>query len=215
MNPKNNSKETDKKFLKSQKNILDSFLREKEKMIFENNSYTQWFKEMILDNDLLGYFEKCLPEFSDYLFKRMIRDCIHYECKKDIQYLYIDYLAPISLDNVLFKERTENRTEKISKWGNYYSLNRIYYDYSNQKALNINTLPVVKREYDLEKKNNKFILGDGNHRFFFAKKNNIPTVMCLVHDSFIIRKAWVEKNLERIINEKEEDLKNKGATLII
>jgi len=81
--------------------------------------------------------------------------------------------------------------------------------------LNINTLPVVKREYDLEKKNNKFILGDGNHRFFFAKKNNIPTVMCLVHDSFIIRKTWVEKNLERIINEKEEDLKNKGATLII
>ncbi len=44
MNPNNDLKETDKKFLRSQKDLLDSFLRQKEKMIFENNSYTHWFK---------------------------------------------------------------------------------------------------------------------------------------------------------------------------
>ena len=100
MNPNNDLKETDKKFLKIQKDILESFLKKKEKMIFENNSYTHWFKEMIIDEDLLGYFENSLPELTDYLYERMIRDCIQYDCKQDIQYLYIDYIAPISPDDV-------------------------------------------------------------------------------------------------------------------
>lgn len=170
---------------------------------------------MIIDEDLLGYFENNLPEFTDYLYKHMIRDCIHYKCKQDIQHLYIDYLAPIPLDDVAYKERSELRTERISKWGNYHSLNRIYFDFNNLKPLTIATLPVVKREYDLERKNNKFTVGDGNHRFVFAKRNNLPTIMCLVHDSYMIKKPWVEKNIEKLKKEKEEHLKIREGTLIL
>jgi len=198
MNPNNDLKEINKKFLKSQKDILESFLKQKEKMIFENNSYTNWFKEMIIDKGLLGYFENTLPELTNYLYKRMIRDCIHYECKQDIQYLYVDYIAPISPDDVEFEEWKDLRKERLLKWANYHSLNKIYFDYNNKKILDITSLPVVDREYDLESEHNKFIIGDGNHRFGFAKRNNIPTVMCLVHDMYIIRKSWVKKNIEKL-----------------
>ncbi len=148
---------------------------------------------MIIDEDLLGYFENILPELTDYLYKREIRDCIHYDCKQDIQYLYVDYIAPISPDDVEFEEWKDLRKERILKWGNYHSLNKIYFDYNNDRILNKILLPVVKREYDLEREHNNYTLGDGNHRFGFAKRNNIPTVMCLVHDEYIIRKSWVEK----------------------
>ena len=215
MNLNNDDNELYHKIDIKAKELLESLLKEKRKLILDNNSFTNWFKEMIIDEDLLGYFENNLTELTNYLYKRMIRDCIHYECRKDIQYIYIDYLAPISPDDVEFKERTERRTEKISKWGSYHSLNRIYFDYDNQKALNITSLPVLKREYDLERKNNKFTLGDGNHRFFFAKKFNIPTVMCLVHDCYIIKKSWVERNIEKFKKEKEENLGKKGGTLIL
>lgn len=167
-------------------------------MIFENNSYTNWFKEMIIDKGLLGYFENTLPELTNYLYKQMIRDCIHYECKQDIQYLYVDYIAPISPDDVEFEEWKDLRKERLLKCANYHSLNKIYFDYNSNKVLDINTLPVVKREYDLESEHNKFIIGDENHRFGFAKRNNIPTIMCLVHDMYIIRKSWVEKNIEKL-----------------
>ena len=63
----------------------------------------------------------------------------------------------------------------------------------------------------MEREENKYIIGDGNHRFGFAKRNKIPTVMCLVHDIYIIRKTWVEKNIEKVKKEKEEDFKEEGA----
>jgi len=211
----NLNNDPDNKISEEAKKILESHLREKEKLIFENNNFTSWFKEMIIDEDLLEYFENSLPELTNYLYKRMIRDCIRYECKQDIQNLYIDYLAPISPDDVDYKERTERRTEQISKWGSYHSLNRIYFDYNNDKALDISRLPVVMRKYDLERKNKKFTLGDGNHRFFFTKKKSIPTVMCLVHDHYIIRKSWVDKNIGRLKKEKEEHLSRREGTLIL
>ena len=128
MNPNKDLKETDNKFLKSKKDILESILKQKEKMIFESNSYTHWFMEIIIDKDLLGYFENNLPELTNYLYKRMIRDCIQNECKQDIQYLYVDYIAPISTDDVEFEEWNDLRKERISKWANYHSLNKIYFD---------------------------------------------------------------------------------------
>ncbi len=184
LNPNNDLKEIDKKFLRSQKDIIDSFLRQKEKMIFENNSYAPWFKEMIIDKDLLGYFENNLPELTDYLYKRMIRDCIYYDCNQDIQYLYVDYIAPILPDDVEFEEWKDLCKERILKWGNYHSLNKIYFDYNNDRILNTTTLPVVKREYDLEREHNKYTLGDGNHRFGFAKRNNISSLMSQNPSSF-------------------------------
>lgn len=214
MNPNNDLKETDKKFLKSQKDILESFLNQKEKMIFENNSYTHWFREMIIDKDLLGYFENHLPELTGYLYKRKIRDCIQYDCKQDMQYLYVDYIAPISPNDIEFKEWKDLRKKRISKWGDYHSLNKFYFDYNNNRILDINYLPVVKREYDLEREHNKYTVGDGNHRFGFAKRNNIPTVMCLVHDMYIIRKSWVEKCIEKLEKEKEKDFEEEGTVIL-
>ena len=145
-NPNNDLKETDNKFLKSQKDI------------FENNSYTNLFKKIIIDKGLMGYFENILPELTNYLYKRMIRDCIHYECKQDIQYLYVDYIAPISPDDVEFEEWKDLRKELLLKWAHYHSLNKIYFDFNGNKVLYINTLPVVKREYDLESEHNKLLL---------------------------------------------------------
>ena len=76
------------------------------------------------------------------------------------------------------------------------------------------SLPVVEREYDLEREFNKYNIGDGNHRFGFAKRNNISTVMCLVHDKYIIRKSWVEKNIEKLKKEKEEDFKEERTVIL-
>ena len=214
MNPNNDLKETDNKFLKSQKDLLESILKEKKRMIFENNSYTHWFMEMIIDKDLLGYFENALPELTNYLYERNIRNCIQYESKHNIQYLYLDYIASISPDDVEFEEYKDLRKKRISKWADYRSLNKIYFDYNTKKVLDINTLPVVTRDYDLENEQNKFTIIDGNHRFGFAKRNNIPTIMCLVHDKYIIRKSWVEKNIEKLKKDKDKDFEKKGTVIL-
>ena len=205
----------EEKLSKIKKDLVESLHKKREKLIFENNKFTPWFKELIIEEELLGGFENSLPEFTDRLYNRSIRDCIQYDCKEDIQYLYVDYIAPISPDDVEFDEWKNIRKERLAKWGTYHSLNRVYIDFNNNKILNITDLPVVEREYDLEKGPNKFTVGNGNHRFGYAKSKNIPTVMCLVHDIYIIRKSWVEGIIDKLRKEKEEDSKeNEGMTFL-
>lgn len=191
--------------------IVESERKDREKMIFENNSYTHWFRELIIDKDLLGYFENKLPEFTDYLYKNKRRNCIQYESNEDIQYLYVDYIAPISPDDVDFKHRSHPRMERISKWANHYSLNKIYYyNHKNKKILLIDNLPELNREYDLDKNAIKYTFSNGIHRFAFAKNNNIPTVLSVVQDKYIIRKSWIEKIIRKLEKEKGKYRKRNG-----
>jgi len=87
----NDRKDREEKLLKIKNETLESFLKQREKLLFENNNFAPWFKEIIIDEDLLGYFENNLPEFTDRLYKRSIRECIQYDCKEGIQYLYVDF----------------------------------------------------------------------------------------------------------------------------
>lgn len=38
--------------------------------------------------------------------------------------------------------------------------------------------------------------------------------MYLVHDMYIIRKSWVEKNIEKLKKEKVKDFEKKGAVIL-
>ena len=197
--------------------MLESYIKNRRRKLFEDNKFTEWFRKLIIDENLLRYFERSMPEISDFLYEKDMREPLKYDCHEDEQYLEVDYIAPILIEDVNFEPWKESRMDKISKWGNYHILNRIYFntDENNERRiLNSLFLPILERTYDLESTINKFEVGDGNHRFAFAKENNIPTVMSIVHDKYIIKKSWVEKRLEKFRKERDKELNDPNRAVL-
>ncbi len=154
-------------------------------------TFTQWFRDLIIERGLLPACEIKLLQMQHILFRPEIRKCLRYDDERESQHLTIYYIAPISPREVFIEPWNDQRVFKIASWASKDSLNRIYVDAVENQALNIQELPAISRAFEPGQNPPKYTIANGIHRFDYASKMNISSILSLIADTIIIRADWV------------------------
>ena len=168
----------------------------------KTNTYTSWFRSLIIKNSLQSYFEMYLLKISHHMTSIFGTDFIEYYVEDNIQRVRVEFYEPIYPSEVKFEGRFINKIKNLEKWANSTTLNRLYS--SKKKGINEtrNWLPKISREIRAGDVPEKFQITDGNHRFYYASQNNIPSILCLVEEVHLVNKEWVEKIYDFLLSMK-------------
>lgn len=166
------------------------------------NHYTSWFYKCIIEKKKLQWFIQQLPDlYLISLKKDKISPLYFWFVKDEIQLISVEYIAPVSPQNVDFICPTQKDLDKIDKWANEHSLNRFYFNSEQNKIFSINLYPYLKREIICGSPLPKYKIIDGVHRFGYAKINNIQSVLAIIENIYICKKEWVT-SLFQIVKKK-------------
>ena len=196
----------DKKNMKNSKMDISMFEKAHERELREllaNNEFADYFMNLIIKPDLLYSLENHILGRRPWIsYER--RKAILYTLENGVQVLSYTFIAPIPPTIVNFSPFKKLRSERIAIWANEETLNRVYINYYDGKIIGLVGFPHLCRTRSIERLEDKlYEVGNGNHRFAFAAKNNIPTVLSLVEESFLIPETWVKKMIPKWKKEKQ------------